>query len=73
MWPTGEQALANCLRMVDLSRRFEQLGASSFRAFVERMDEDAEAGQAEDAPIVEQGSEGVRMILRSWSAAARLA
>jgi ATP-dependent exoDNAse (exonuclease V) beta subunit len=62
MWPTGEQALANCLRMVDLARRFEQRGASSFRAFVERMDDDAEAGQAEDAPIVEQGTEGVRMM-----------
>ena len=34
MWPTGEQALANCLRLVDLARRFEQRGASSFRAFV---------------------------------------
>ena len=62
MWPTGEQALANCLRMVDLARRFEQGGASSFRAFVERMEADAEAGQAEDAPIVEQGTEGVRMM-----------
>jgi ATP-dependent exoDNAse (exonuclease V) beta subunit len=62
MWPTGEQALANCLRMVDLARRFEQRGASSFQAFVERMEADAEAGQAEDAPIVEQGTEGVRMM-----------
>jgi superfamily I DNA/RNA helicase len=43
MWPTGEQALANCLRMVDLARQFERRGASSFRAFVERMDADAEA------------------------------
>ena len=62
MWPTGEQALANCLRMVDLARRFERRGASSFRAFVERMDADAESGQAEDAPVVEQGTEGVRMM-----------
>jgi ATP-dependent exoDNAse (exonuclease V) beta subunit len=62
MWPTGEQALANCLRIVDLARRFEQRGASSFRAFVERMEADAEDGQAEDAPIVEQGTEGVRMM-----------
>jgi ATP-dependent exoDNAse (exonuclease V) beta subunit len=62
MWPTGEQALANCLRIVDFARRFEQRGASSFRAFVERMEADAEAGQAEDAPIVEQGTEGVRMM-----------
>src|SRR5262249_61332202 len=62
MWPTGEQALANCLRMVDLARRFEQRGASSFRAFVERTEANADAGQAEDAPIVEQGTEGVRMM-----------
>jgi ATP-dependent helicase/nuclease subunit A len=62
MWPTGEQALANCLRMVDLARRFEQRGASSFRAFVERMEADADSGQVEDAPIVEQGTEGVRMM-----------
>jgi ATP-dependent helicase/nuclease subunit A len=62
MWPTGEQALANCLRMVDLARRFEQRGASSFRAFVEHMEADAEAGQVEDAPIVEQGTEGVRIM-----------
>jgi ATP-dependent exoDNAse (exonuclease V) beta subunit len=62
MWPTGEQALANCLRMVDMARRFEHGGASSFRAFVERMGADAEAGQAQDAPIVEQGTEGVRMM-----------
>jgi len=30
----------------------------SFRSFIERMDDDAEAGQAEDAPIVDQGTEG---------------
>ena len=62
MWPTGEQALANCLRMVDLARRFEQRGVSSFRTFVERMEVDAETGQAQDAPIVEQGTKGVRIM-----------
>jgi ATP-dependent exoDNAse (exonuclease V) beta subunit len=62
MWPTGEQALANCLRMVDLARRFERRGAASFRAFVERMDADAESGEVQDAPIVEQGTEGIRMM-----------
>src|SRR6476660_10485086 len=45
-----------------MARRFEQGGASSFRAFVERMEVDAEAGQAEDAAIVEEGTEGVRMM-----------
>jgi ATP-dependent exoDNAse (exonuclease V) beta subunit len=59
LWPTGEQALANCLRLVDLARRFEK-EASSFRAFVEKIERDAEGGEASEAPIVEEGTEGVR-------------
>jgi len=62
IWPTGEQALANCLRMIDLARRFEQRGAPSFRAFVERLEADAERGEAQDAPVVEEGTEGVRLM-----------
>jgi len=62
IWPTGEQALANCLRMIDLARRFERRGAPSFRAFAERMEEEAERGEAEDAPVVEEGTEGVRIM-----------
>jgi ATP-dependent exoDNAse (exonuclease V) beta subunit len=62
IWPTGEQALANCLRMIDLARRFERRGAPSFRAFVERMEEEAERGETEDAPVVEEGTEGVRIM-----------
>ena len=62
IWPTGEQALANCLRVIDLARRFERGGASSFRAFVERMEEDAERGESEEAPAVEEGTEGVRIM-----------
>src|SRR5213075_1393591 len=31
--PAGEQALANVLRVLDLARRFEAAGASSFRSF----------------------------------------
>ncbi len=62
IWPTGEQALANCLRMVDLARRFERGGASSFRAFVERMENDAERGESQEAPAVEEGTEGVRIM-----------
>jgi ATP-dependent exoDNAse (exonuclease V) beta subunit len=62
IWPTGEQALANCLRLIDLARRFERNGATSFRAFVERMEEEAESGEAADAPVVEEGTEGVRMM-----------
>jgi ATP-dependent exoDNAse (exonuclease V) beta subunit len=62
IWPTGEQALANCLRVVDLARRFERRGAASFRAFVERLEDDAERGEAEEAPVVEEGTEGVRIM-----------
>jgi ATP-dependent helicase/nuclease subunit A len=61
LWPTGEQALANCLRLVDLARRFEKI-ASSFRAFVEQIERDAEGGEASEAPIVEEGTEGVRVM-----------
>jgi ATP-dependent exoDNAse (exonuclease V) beta subunit len=62
IWPTGEQALANCLRVMDLARRFERNGASSFRAFVDRLEEDAQGGDTEDAPVVEEGTEGVRIM-----------
>ena len=60
--PAGEQALANVLRVLDLARRFEAAGASSFRAFVERLDAEAERGEAAEAPVVEEGAEGVRIM-----------
>jgi ATP-dependent exoDNAse (exonuclease V) beta subunit len=60
-WRNGEQALANCQRLVDLARNFER-GASSFRAFVEKIEADAEHGEANEAPIVEEGTEGVRIM-----------
>jgi ATP-dependent exoDNAse (exonuclease V) beta subunit len=62
IWPTGEQALANCLRVLDLARRFERGGAVSFRAFVEWMEEEVDSGTVEEAPAVEEGTEGVRIM-----------
>lgn len=62
IWPTGEQALANVLRVMDLARRFEAAGATSFRSFVERLQQDAERGEAAEAPVVEEGTEGVRVM-----------
>ena len=62
IWPTGEQALANVGRLIDLARRAERRGVTSFRAFVERLDDDAERGEASEAPIVEEGTEGVRLM-----------
>jgi ATP-dependent helicase/nuclease subunit A len=61
LWPNGEQALANCQRLIDMARQFES-GASSFRAFVEKLEADAERGEADEAPIVEEGVEGVRIM-----------
>ncbi len=62
IWPNGEQALANVLRVVELARRFEAAGASSFRGFVERLRDQAERNEAADAPVLEDGSEGVRIM-----------
>ncbi len=61
-WPTGEQALANVLRVLDLARRFEAAGATSFRAFVLKLQGDADRGGAAEAPVVEEGTEGVRLM-----------
>lgn len=61
LWPAGEQALANCQRVIDMARQFEQ-GASSFRAFVEKLVADAETREAGEAPIIEEGTEGIRMM-----------
>jgi len=59
--PWGEQALANVLRIAELARTYEAAGSISFRGFVERLREEAE-GEAPEAPIVEESSEGVRIM-----------
>ena len=62
IWPTGEQALGNILRVLDMAHRFEQKGATSFRGFVTSLDDEAERGGASEAPVVEEGTDGVRMM-----------
>jgi len=59
--PRGEQALANVLRVAELARTYEAAGSISFRGFVERLRNEAE-GEAPEAPIVEEASEGVRVM-----------
>jgi ATP-dependent exoDNAse (exonuclease V) beta subunit len=59
--PWGEQALANVMRIVELARRYEMSGGISFRGFVEQLRADAD-GEAPEAPIVEDTSEGVRLM-----------
>lgn len=62
LWRSGEQALANLLRVADRARSFEAAGAASFRAFVERLEDEALGGSVEEAPIVGEGAEGVRLM-----------
>ena len=62
IWPAGEQALGNILRVLDMARRFEQGSVTSFRAFVSRLQEDAERGGVNEAPVVEEGTDGVRIM-----------
>ena len=62
MRPAGEQALANVLQIAELARRFESNGGLSFRGFIEHLHEEAASGQAGEAPILEEGSDGVRFM-----------
>ena len=59
--PSGERALANVLRIAELARGWEASGGISFRGFVEQLAEEGE-GEAPEAPVVEEGSEGVRIM-----------
>jgi ATP-dependent exoDNAse (exonuclease V) beta subunit len=61
-WPSGEQALANVQRIVDDARRFDARAATSFRAFVSRLSEQAERGEASGTGMLEEGSDGVRIM-----------
>jgi ATP-dependent exoDNAse (exonuclease V) beta subunit len=58
----GEQALANVLHVAELARQYESNGGISFRGFVEELRIAAENAQAAEAPILEEGSDGVRMM-----------
>jgi ATP-dependent exoDNAse (exonuclease V) beta subunit len=60
--PGGEQALANVLHVCELARQYELDGGMSFRGFVETLREAARGGQAAEAPILEEGSDGVRLM-----------
>ncbi|HEY8535746.1 MAG TPA: 3'-5' exonuclease, partial [Vicinamibacterales bacterium] len=53
---------ANVLYIADLARRYEAGGGLSFRGFVEALDEAAERADAPEAPILEESSDGVRMM-----------
>ena len=62
LWRGGEQVLANVLHIAELARQYESEGGLSFRGFVEALRSAADHAQAPEAPILEDGSEGVRLM-----------
>jgi ATP-dependent exoDNAse (exonuclease V) beta subunit len=58
----GEQALANVLHIAELARQYEAEGGISFRGFIAQLREAAEDTTAAEAPIVEDGADGVRLM-----------
>lgn len=60
--PAGNQALANVYRVCDLARGFELTGGISFRGFVEELTEQADREESPEAPVLEEGAEGVRIM-----------
>jgi ATP-dependent exoDNAse (exonuclease V) beta subunit len=58
----GEQVLANAFHVAELARQFETGGGISFRGFVEELRVAAENAVAAEAPILEEDSDGVRMM-----------
>ena len=62
LWRGGEQVLANVLHIADLARRYEMEGGLSFRGFVDTLHEASGRADSPEAPILEEGSEGVRLM-----------
>jgi ATP-dependent exoDNAse (exonuclease V) beta subunit len=61
-WRGGEQVLANVLQIQELSRQYEAEGGLSFRGFVDELRHAASRSQTPEAPILEEGTDGVRLM-----------
>ena len=62
MQRAGEQVLANVLHLGEMARAYEAGGGLSFRGFIEHLRDEATERQAGEAPILEEGSDGVRIM-----------
>jgi ATP-dependent helicase/nuclease subunit A len=60
--PSGEQVLANVLHVAELARKYEATGGLSFRGFVEELRAGGDSAETGEAPIFEEGSEGIRIM-----------
>jgi ATP-dependent helicase/nuclease subunit A len=59
--PAGEQVLANVLHVAEIARQYEMSGGTSFRGFIDEL-RNAADHEAPEAPILEDGSDGVRLM-----------
>ena len=62
MQRAGEQVLANVLQIGERAREYEAGGGLSFRGFIEHLRDEAAERQAGEAPVLEEGSDGVRIM-----------
>jgi ATP-dependent helicase/nuclease subunit A len=62
LWRGGEQVLANVLQIQELARQYEAEGGLSFRGFVDDLRSAAARSQTPEAPILEEGTDGVRIM-----------
>ena len=62
MRPAGERVLANVLQVVELARQYQADGGISFRGFVDALREAADRSGSAEAPVLEEGSDGVRLM-----------
>ena len=60
--PGGQQVLANVYRVADVARGYEAEGGISFRGFVDMLEEQVDRADSSEAPVLEEGSEGVRLM-----------
>ncbi len=60
--PGGHQVLSNVYRLIDLARTFETGGGTSFRAFFEMLEERGARADSNEAPLVEESADGVRIM-----------
>jgi ATP-dependent exoDNAse (exonuclease V) beta subunit len=60
--PNGDQVLANVLLLGELARSHDSSSALSFRGFVDQLAADAERSTKTEAPTLEEGSDGVKLM-----------
>jgi ATP-dependent exoDNAse (exonuclease V) beta subunit (contains helicase and exonuclease domains) len=58
----GDQVLANVYRLLDLARSFEATGGTSFRAFIEHLNDQLERAETAEAPIIEDSGDAVKLM-----------